>query len=395
MVKPGWVEATIGAFVDNKQISIQTGPFGTVLSASEYVDHGIPVISVREIRQGYIQLFDETPAVSSLTYRKLPQFALEPFDLVFARKGSVDRSALIPENSQKLFLGSDGIRLRFSNPILAQIVFHCVQSSQTRQFLTVSAYGTTMAGLNETIISSIPISIPCDSKEQQRIAEALSDVDELIASLEKLIEKKEAIKQGAMQELLTGKRRLPGFSGEWEEKRLGDICKIVMGQSPDSKFYNNDRKGLPLIQGNADIENRKTIMRSYTTQVTKKAYCGEIIFTVRAPVGNVARATFDCCLGRGVCALRDAPPLIYQTLIFLEPHWKELSSGSTFDSISTDTLENTKVFLPKDMQEGNCISLILDEMDKEIRDIGKKLEKSLSVKQGMMQQLLEGKFRIV
>ena len=194
---PGWIETTIGALVDSKQISIQTGPFGTVLSASEYVDHGIPVISVREIRQGRIEFFDETPAVSDSTYHKLPQFALRPYDLVFARKGSVDRSALIPEDTQKLFLGSDGIRLRFSDPTLAKIVFYYVQSSQTRQILTVSAYGTTMAGLNEAIISSIPICIPANSNEQLRIAEALSDMDELIVSLEKLIAKKKAINAGA------------------------------------------------------------------------------------------------------------------------------------------------------------------------------------------------------
>lgn len=239
MVKSGWIETTIGSLVDKKQVSIQTGPFGTVLSASEYVDHGIPVVSVREIRQGRIEIFDETPAVSELTYRRLSQFALEPFDLVFARKGSVDRSALISEDKQKLFLGSDGIRLRFSNPTLAQIVFHYVQSPQTRQFLTVSAYGTTMAGLNETIISSIPIYIPEDVMERQHIAEALTDMDELIASLEKLIAKKKAIKQGAMQELLTGKRCLPGFTEEWITVSIGE-CGSLSKESINPLVYSSE-----------------------------------------------------------------------------------------------------------------------------------------------------------
>lgn len=203
-----WEKATIGELVTRKQASLQTGPFGTVLKASEYVDHGISIVSVREIREGRIEIFDETPGVSDLTYHRLPQFVLKAYDIVFARKGSVDRSALIPENAPKLFLGSDGIRLRFSDSALAQFVFQYIQSHEIQQFLSTSAYGTTMVGLNETIISSIPIFVPVNRKEQQSIVEVLSETGKMIASLEKLLDQKKAIKQGMMQQLLTGLIRL-------------------------------------------------------------------------------------------------------------------------------------------------------------------------------------------
>ena len=105
-----------------------------------------------------------------------------------------------------------------------------------------------------------PVVLPSLS-EQRAIAEALSDVDGLLAALEELIAKKRTIKQAAMQQLLTGKTRLPGFSGKWAEKLLIELATITMGQSPPSMFYNLRGEGLPLIQGNADIEDRQTIDR--------------------------------------------------------------------------------------------------------------------------------------
>ena len=147
------------------------------------------------------------------------------------------------------------------------------------------------------MIADMQIPIPPTISEQTAIATALSDADDLISGLEKLIEKKRNIKHGVMQELLRPKEG-------WEVKKLGEIAVIKMGQSPLSIYYNKGGDGLPLIQGNADVENRKTIVRSYTSITTKKGEPDEIIMSVRAPVGEIAKATFECCLGRGVCAIK-------------------------------------------------------------------------------------------
>lgn len=91
MVKiSGWKSKTLGTLIDEGKIVIQTGPFGTVLSAKEFVKYGIPVVAVREIREGYIQIFDETPCVSMETYNRLSKYNLATNDLVFARKGNVE-----------------------------------------------------------------------------------------------------------------------------------------------------------------------------------------------------------------------------------------------------------------------------------------------------------------
>jgi len=249
-------------------------------------------------------------------------------------------------------------------------------------------------GLNLTIIRNLDIIFP-PKPEQKAIATALSDIDNLINSLEQLIAKKEAIKKATMQQLLTGKKRLKGFSGEWEEKKLEDISKIKMGHSPSSIYYNTKGIGLPLIQGNADIKDRKTIIRNYTSQITRRAYKNDIIMSVRAPVGEISKATFDACIGRGVCAITIKNDFLYHYLIHLEPKWSTISTGSTFDSVTSDEVRSLLIYLPEDDQEQQAIAEILSDMDKEIEVLKSKLDKSKAIKTGMMQELLTGRVRLI
>jgi len=239
------------------------------------------------------------------------------------------------------------------------------------------------------------VPLPPTKAERDAIAWVLSDADALIESCEQLLAKKRQLKQGAMQELLTGKKRLPGFSGEWEVKRLGEIAEIVMGQSPRSLNYNAKELGLPLIQGNADIANRKTIRRIFTTESTKRGNRGDVLMSVRAPAGEISRAMFDVCLGRGVCAIRYTNDFMYHYLISQEPSWAKLSKGSTFDSVNSADVKALDVRLPTDTHEQTAIAAILSDMDAETAALEARLAKARSLKQGMMQQLLTGRIRLV
>lgn len=308
-------------------------------------------------------------------------------------------------------------------------LFYCYSRMQWK-----TEEGGIVSRLYNANLKSTSFIAPKSLAEQERIAKALSDVDALISTTEKLIQKKKNIKQGAMQNLLTGKKRLPGFGDkqtdlfvpngthtkevkdvspeqirlsakmkqtelgeipeDWEVKSLGEISTIIMGQSPKSDCYNT-QKGMVLIQGNADISNRKTICRFYTTHITKTARKGDVIFTVRAPVGNVAKATFDCCLGRGVCAIQRISDFLYYYLIFIEDSWSKTSTGSTFDSINSDTLASTLIIQPSSKEEQTAIANVLSSMDKEIETLNTKLEKYRNLKTAMMQQLLTGKVRLV
>ena len=248
--------------------------------------------------------------------------------------------------------------------------------------------------LNSKTIESIQIAIP-PKPEQKAIAKALTDTDRLITSLETLIEKKENIKTATMQQLLTGKKRLNGFSGEWVERKLGDVAKIIMGHSPSSSNYNLDGIGLPLIQGNTDIKERKTIISKYTSQITRKAFKNDVIMSVRAPVGKIAKATFEACIGRGVCAIRIKNDFLYHYLMYLESKWLSLSTGSTFDSVTSDEVKSLLIYLPEDEKEQQAIAKILLDMDKEIEALKTKLKKTKVIKKGMMQELLTGRVRLL
>lgn len=257
-----------------------------------------------------------------------------------------------------------------------------------------STDASTISRLYNNNLKSALILFPHDKAEQQRIASALSDADALVAELDALIEKKRAIMAGTMQELLTGKRRLQGFSGERKETSLSYFGNVTMGQSPSSLFYNDTKDGLPLIQGNADMCNRKSIIRNYTSKITKTCNAGDIIMSVRAPVGAVGIASFDSCIGRGVCAFK-RNNFLYYLLLFIEDDWSKLSAGSTFESVNGNHIRNFEVTIPSSLAEQRAIASILSDMDAEIAELEAKRDKYKEVRQGMMQQLLTGKIRLI
>ena len=400
MVKiSGWKSKTLGTLIDEGKIVIQTGPFGTVLSAKEFVKYGIPVVAVREIREGYIQIFDETPCVSMETYNRLSKYNLATNDLVFARKGNVERSALIPLTKTKYFLGSDGICLRvITKNLLPQYLFYAIQSNTVRSFLIQNAYGTAMAGLNEKILSAIPLFLPVDIDEQSAIAETFSDIDRLISSLQKLIEKKKAIKQGTMQELLTGKKRLPGFSGKRKRKKLGNYIKFEVGFPFKSQYFNSQHIGLRLIK-NRDLKSDDQVY--YTTEDVSSEY---IVNNGDVLVGMDGDFT-PCIWRKGVALLNQrvgrigafGMDLLFSYYLLQQP-LQELQIGTgatTVKHLSHFDVEELELTFPEEIKEQQAIAQVLSDMDNDIEQLEKKLAKYQQIKQGMMQELLTGRIRLV
>lgn len=266
--------------------------------------------------------------------------------------------------------------------------------SQYENLRSISSGDGGRGGLTKKLLLNFEIVGPKNTKEQKFIAEVLSDTDALIKELDVLIEKKRAILQGTMQELLTAHRRLPGFSEPWKEIPLGEYTTITMGQSPDSIYYNLIGDGLPLIQGNADIKNFQSIIRYYSSIYTKVCEPGDIIMSVRAPVGAVGIASFKSCLGRGVCSF-SKDKFLFFVLRFREKIWEELSAGSTFDSVNTSQISNFKINIPSSIEEKDAIAEILSDIDSEISELEAKRDKYIAIRQGMMQQLLTGKIRLI
>jgi type I restriction enzyme S subunit len=240
------------------------------------------------------------------------------------------------------------------------------------------------------------ISIPVfKESEQQKIAQILSTWDKAIELKEKLIEEKKEQKKGLMQKLLTGEVRLSGFDGEWEEVRLGEIAKINMGQSPSSDKYNEKGIGLPLIQGNADIKDGVTAPKLFTSEITKQCTPGDIIMSVRAPVGEIAKSIHTCCIGRGVCSIKsENNKYLYYYLIKSRRSWTKYSQGSTFESVNSSDIKAFKIIRPKSLQEQKAIAQVLSTADKEIELLEEELEQLKLQKKGLMQLLLTGIIRV-
>ena len=188
------------------------------------------------------------------------------------------------------------------------------------------------------------------------------------------------------------KLRFKEFSDEWEEKKLGEISEIIMGQSPDSKNYNEKNIGLPLIQGNADCKNRKVYPRLYTSEITKESIPNDIIMTVRAPVGAIAFSNIHSCIGRGVCAIRNTNNFIYHYLIKLENSWEKISQGSTFTAVNSNDIKKLQLILPN-IQEQEKIANFLSSIDKKISLTEEKLELFREYKKGVMQKIFSQELR--
>jgi type I restriction enzyme S subunit len=180
-------------------------------------------------------------------------------------------------------------------------------------------------------------------------------------------------------------------------KRLDELADIVMGQSPDSRYYNRTGKGVPLIQGNADIVDGRSIARVWTSKVSKEGLADDLLLTVRAPVGAIGRATERSCLGRGVCALRPRcnRDFLFHALRFSEASWKVLEQGSTFTAANSAQVAAFSIRLPSLVAEQAGIATLLSDMDAELVKLGQQLAKTRDIKQGMMQELLTGKTRLL
>jgi len=151
-------ESTIGALLDATSGSIKTGPFGTKLKASEYTATGVPVISVGEVGFGRLRVHHDTPRVDETVSSRMPEFLLKAGDIVFGRKGAVERSAQVQPDEDGYFLGSDGIRIRLNGEECdPKFISYQLQTRAHRSWMIQHAAGTTMPSLNEGIIRRIPI----------------------------------------------------------------------------------------------------------------------------------------------------------------------------------------------------------------------------------------------
>ena len=211
---------------------------------------------------------------------------------------------------------------------------------QTPYFISLAnqSSGSKMPRADWGLIETSKIAYPPNSAERVKIGKFLKLIDERIATQNKIIEEYKKLKN-ALAELF--------FAKSIEYTSIGEMCDVVMGQSPSSVAYNYTKNGLPLIQGNLDIFEGVTSPRMWTSDITKQCDIGDIILTVRAPVGDVAKSNMIACVGRGVCAIKvkesGCSEYVYQYLLYFKAKWGSIEQGSTFSAISRNDILNINI----------------------------------------------------
>ena len=270
-----------------------------------------------------------------------------------------------------------------------------------------------------------PIAIPSSKKEQQRIANALSDVDTLIESLEKLIAKQKNIKQGAMQQLLTGKKRLPGFAPakptykqtelgkiptDWEFEVFGKLVSIYRGGSPRpiEAYITTNPSGINWIKI-GDVEEGAKYITSTQERIipegkskSREVHKGDFILSNSMSFGRPYILKVDGCIHDGWLTIQDYQDtfdtdflyyMLSSEVVFNQ--YVSMAAGSSVQNLNKEKVAAVKLFYPPSKTEQSAIANVFSDMDTEIATLETKLAKYRKLKTGMMQQLLTGKIRLV
>lgn len=278
-----------------------------------------------------------------------------------------------------------------------------------RKNIITQGCGAGQPNISQSIIKKLLVPVP-PIQEQQHIVTALSDIDALISALNKKIEKKKLIKQGAMQQLLIGQKRLQGFSEPWVEKRLGEMCSIYRGGSPRpiENFITNDVNGINWIKiGDVEPSSKYIIKTAEKIRLegeskSRKVYAGDFILSNSMSFGRPYILKIDGCIHDGWLVIQNYQEYfdldyLYYLLgsEYVFEQYKKMAAGSSVQNLNKDKVSNVLVRMPLNKTEQTAIAEILSDMDNEIVELESKRTKYDSIKQGMMQQLLTGKIRLI
>ena len=310
--------------------------------------------------------------------------------------GTIGNIAFYDE--EPIILGKSAAYLNVKKEVSKRYIYFSLQTQSVNQFFEDGLTGTTIRNLGLGTIRQTLIALPKDKSEQTAIATALSDADALIQSLEKLIAKKRLIKQGAMQELLKPKEG-------WLEKKLGDCADVLGGGTPssfNSSFWNGDINWFtPTEVGDSKYvykSVRKITKDGYANSSAKILPIGTVLLTSRAGIGDLGILMNEGCTNQGFQSLtvkeNTDNEFLYYLMGTLKNQLHQNASGSTFLEISPGKLKQIEVVVPE-KPEQEKIALILSDMDAEISTLETKLTKYKQIKQGMMQELLTGRIRLI
>jgi type I restriction enzyme S subunit len=418
-IKQGYKQTEIGIIPEDwevKKLSDISQLITKGTTPKKFSETGINFIKI-ECFEGNLINQEKCAFIDIITHStELKRSILQEGDILFAIAGAtigkcnVVQSEILPANTNQALAI---VRLKQNEN--REFVYRLLASYKMQKYITDNVSVGAQPNLNLEQIGNFLFAYPLFS-EQTAIATALSDIDALIGELDKLIAKKQGIKQATMQQLLTGKKRLAGFSGEWEEKtifQLADNKKEFFDDGDWIEAQHITDEGIRLIQtGNIGIgsfvekESKKYIYNdSFVRLACKELKKGDLLICRLAePAGRACVfpeineekviTSVDVTIFRPRCEIANRYFLVN---VFSTKHWfkliSEMCGGTTHKRISRGALGKIKIILPS-LQEQTAIANILSDMDAEISQLEGRRAKMGELKQGMMQELLTGRIRL-
>jgi len=385
------------------------------LTTAEYLKDGnYYLITGTEFKDGFID-WDSCYYVSKERYEQDKFIQVKESDILITKDGTIGKVAFVEKVPKPATLNSGVFVIRpLNDSYNPRFTYYILRSSHFKTFLNKLSAGSTINHLYQKDFVHYKIPLPPTPEEQQAIATALSDIDTLITNLDKLIAKKKAIKQGAMQRLLKapdkGGKRLPGFEGEWISDKVENIMKVYRGGSPRpiQAYLTESANGINWIKiGDTDkfgkyIKSSEERIIPEGQNFSRNVYIGDFLLSNSMSFGRPYILKIDGCIHDGWLVLQNYQSsldteFLYYLLISREVHNQYLSkaAGSGVLNLNKELVKSVELTFPKSLEEQKSIASVFCDMDTEIESLESKKSKYLLIKQGMMQELLTGKTRLI
>ncbi len=398
-VKPGYKQTEVGVIPEEWEVKplgqIAQLKNGYAFKSETYDPLGdFRIITIANVQDGFMDA-TECSRIVSLPSDLQPHQRLRVGDILISMTGNVGRVCRVTEPSCLL---NQRVGKLMPTGFDSDLFFLLLGQRRFISLMATKAKGGAQGNLSVTDITEFQFAVPRTEPEQRAIAEVLSDADGLLGGLDRLIAKKRDLKQAAMQQLLTGQTRLPGFHGEWEVKRLGSVLHFQVGFPFSSSFFNKDSDGVRLVK-NRDLKSDDQVYH-YSGK-----YDPEFLVSNGDVLVGMDGDFLPCPWMKGPALLNQRVGRIvplagmnreFAFYYLLEP-LKEIeatTSSTTVKHLSHGDIEDIEKPLPCEAEQ-TAIAEVLTAMDAELAGLEQRREKTCALKQAMMQELLTGRTRLV
>lgn len=380
--------------------------------AKVYKKEGRPFLRSQNVGWGQLSL-DDIAYIDDVTHDTFKATEIRDRDVFLNITGaSIGRSAVA---DKRVVNGNVNQHVCIIRPIDEELDSYFLNyfflSKKGQRQIDAFQAGGNRQGLNFGQIKSFKVPLPPTIEEQKAIAQSLSDVDALIAECDRIITKKRNVKQGTMQQLLTAKKRLPGFNGEWEVKRLEEVSKLSSGTTPsrqlEDRYYSNGNinwvKTTDLNNGEINDTEEKITELALNETCLRKYDIGTVLVAMYGGFNQIGRTgllKIEATVNQALIAIQPQTKILDSIFLinylnFQVDYWKNIAISSRKDpNITSRDVKKFPIPLPC-LSEQKAIAQLLSDMDAEIEVLEQKRNKYKTIKQGMMQELLTGKTRLI